>query len=106
MQTVSVRQSLTEHQAAEPLAPVVSRFQGVRAPTLVGFFLHKKSPTEVGTLNTLQSKTLLSRERTLRASEKQTIMAAAMDHYDVLIVAAGPSGSFSAERLSHGSARV
>ena len=33
-------------------------------------------------------------------------MAAAMDHYDVLIVGAGPAGSFAAERLARGGTRV
>src|SRR5438552_11497490 len=33
-------------------------------------------------------------------------MAAAMDHFDILIVGAGPAGSFAAERLARGGARV
>src|SRR5438309_2865537 len=42
----------------------------------------------------------------LQRGATTTIMAAAMDHFDVLIVGAGPAGSFAAERLARGGARV
>jgi len=60
-----VRQSLTAHQAAEPLAP--ANFAGT----------HEANYDD-----------------------------SRMEHFDVLIVGAGPAGSFAAERLARGGVRV